>query len=160
MKKVIAEKSKGQLVFFSFLFLFLLVLFLLLIYFTRQNLSDSSEYSFQIVSISFSLIFLLIYIFVQLRKPKILIECDDDHIYLNYNGYTETIPTTSIIQVTPKRVHYRYGNYTFGNIIIHTNVDQYKIGHVPDCEEVSLKIMRIVKEKFSQTDIEHNDFSI
>ncbi|MDO9629777.1 MAG: hypothetical protein Q7I99_07725 [Acholeplasmataceae bacterium] len=147
MKKVIGVKSKGNMVLNGIALTVGMFYFSVLLYVSTRNavLADGTEF-FLIVIILLFLILISVWIQYE-KKPKNMIECDEEYIHLNYPSFVESIPLSSVIQVTPKQVPSRAMLYTFGRVIVHTEQKKYEIGVVSECEEVALEIMKLVKKK-------------
>jgi len=80
----------------------------------------------------------------ELVKPHVMIESDKMNLYLNYRHHTEEIPLHEIVQAQAKRVRSRAITYSYGKITIHTTRDTHRIGNIAKCEDVALRIMRLV----------------
>lgn len=104
------------------------------------------DIGYTILFIAFAVL-MLILVIVEARKPKNLIQYDDNFLYLNYRDKSVEINLDVIVHATPKRTRARNVTYTFGKVIIYTKNGLYKIGTVSECEEVCFRIMRLVNER-------------
>lgn len=142
MKESIGFRSSGVIVVYTFGLILTTLLAFLMIYI---------EIGYSLLFFAFALLMLILIIF-ELRKPKNLIQYDENFLYLNYKNETVKINLNAIVHATPKRSRARYVTYTFGKVIVHTKHDEYRIGTVSECEQVCLNIMKLVNSKKFEND--------
>jgi len=142
MKESIGFRSSGVIVVYTFGLILTTLLAFLMIYI---------EIGYSLLFFAFALLMLILIIF-ELRKPKNLIQYDENFLYLNYKNETVKINLNAIVHATPKRSRARHVTYTFGKVIVHTKHDEYRIGTVSECEQVCLNIMKLVNSKKFEND--------
>jgi len=142
MRETIGEKSVGDI--FTHVLLFIVLGGLTIIY-MRTNRIAESTYESIMVYVTGALSVILFFLAInEIMKPRVMIESDKMYLYLNYRHHTEEIPLYDIVQAQAKRVRSRAITYSFGKITIHTTKDSHRIGNVSNCEDVALRIMRLV----------------
>jgi hypothetical protein len=83
-----------------------------------------------------------------------MITYDEQNIYLHYTKRTETISLDQITSAIPRRAHSRIMNYSYGKVIIHTLMGEFRIGVMSDVETVCIELMNIVRKHKEKTTIE------
>ena len=86
---------------------------------------------------------MIIITFLFISKPKELIKHDFVNLYIEYQSSIVAIPLSDIESVISRRSSGDAFHYTFGKIIIKTKRDRYKIGHVGQCEQVAIEILKL-----------------
>ena len=151
MKKVIGQKSYGEIILYGIGVTFFLVIAIVVgfLFGIGHGPDEETMGDFTFVMLIIILPIMAIYLVVLFIKtinlPKDLIYIVDRSLIIyNQKNYQE-IPLEEIILVTPMTSHGRSIHYTFGTIHIHTSEVEYRVGHVASCEKVCLEIMKLVK---------------
>lgn len=98
MKESIGFRSSGVIVVYTFGLILTTLLAFLMIYI---------EIGYSLLFFAFALLMLILIIF-ELRKPKNLIQYDENFLYLNYKNETVKINLNAIVHATPKRSRARH----------------------------------------------------
>lgn len=147
-KNVLAKKSNKRIIQMwvcFFLGLLLLPLVIMVMLFFKDD-SDKTEFYKWALLLAF-LIVLLILILYEIRKlavrPQIVIEYDENGIYLNYS--INKIIYIAYGDIEDVRAHRRWGRhfvrYSFGSITIITKNSEYSIGVIEEVENVKSFIL-------------------
>lgn len=151
MKKLIGEKSKGEIITNGIVFILVLIVLalpIIAVAIGSRNFEASDLITFYIF-LSFVLVINIVILVNMIRiskLPKELIFVDDETLYIYEQNVYKEIPLDEIIQATPKIATSGRGiHYTFGEVVIHTKDHHYSIKHVASVEAVCLSIMKRVK---------------
>ena len=86
-------------------------------------------------------------LFITIKKPKVLLEYDDNNIYFYDHKKTYIIELLNISDVKVFHWHDKYKTYDFGDItIIMKNNQIYKIGKIYDVDKVKKIIVSLINE--------------
>ena len=142
MKEVVGKKSTGEFVLYLILFIIFTPLTIILFVFGYDEIKEPGIIFYMLPIILLVIFFYLIFI---KKLPKDLIFIDEERLYVFQSGHYEEVLLKDIIIVTPRRANARSFSYTFGSIIIQHKDSNISVGHVADCENVCLTIMKRVK---------------
>jgi len=142
MRETIGEKSLGDI--FISLFLFLTIGGITFVIYRTEGIPEDSLDQFKFYVMVGAIVITFFLTIHELMKPHVMIECDRRNLYLNYRHHSDEIPLQEIVQAQAKRARARAITYSYGKITIHTTKDTHRIGNVAKCEDVALRIMRLV----------------
>lgn len=144
--KTIAKKSAGEMVIVSIFGAMIIPLFFIILMIALERGFNNGIHVTFYVAILLALY--VIYIFIMtLSKPNILIQYDNNQIYLHYRIKHVSIPISSIIGISPKRTRIKGFRTEFGKVIIRTKDHKYTMDNVDNCEDVAIEIT-MIKEEF------------
>ncbi|HBG32187.1 MAG TPA: hypothetical protein DDW82_00310 [Acholeplasmataceae bacterium] len=137
----IGKRSTGELFLLIIVMLFIIPLGFLM--FSLYMRGDMNIQPFHALIGVISLVVIILYVFLFMSKPKELIKHDFVNLYIEYQSSIVAIPLSDIESVISRRSSGEAFHYTFGKIIIKTKRDRYKIGHVGQCEQVAIEILKL-----------------
>ncbi len=124
----------------SFTYLFILVAGAFFTYygFNHENKIYILVGFIGIYLIIYSLIVLFRYIFT----PYKLVTIDENNHVVLPKGVT--ISPKDVVDVSYNRAHARYGLYKYGEIVIKTTTQSYKVRYVAECEKVAKQLTQLM----------------
>ncbi len=152
MKQVLGVKSSGNIGNSVFALIILGLLGGILVY-LKGDYSDETQ-RLLVIFVPLFIVYLVIDIIVQSKKPSEMITHDENHLYLHYTKRTETIALDQITSAIPRRAHSRMMHYSYGKVIIHTRMGEFRIGVISDVETVCTEIMNVVLKHQQKSPIE------
>ncbi len=151
MKKTLGTKSFGHTLIFivgsTIALVFIVIIAFGLLAFFETNNSTVYLILFSVAFISSGYL-----LFIDIKTPKIIIECDDTHLYLNFRKHIEKNDLLKITQVIPRPYRLKRASYSFGKVSIQTSHQSLTIGVVSNCMLVATRIMKKVKERQGLSD--------
>ncbi len=144
MKQVLGVKSSGNIGNSVFALIILGLLGGILVY-LKGDYSDETQ-RLLVIFVPVFIVYLIIDIIVQSKKPSSMITYDEQNLYLHYIKRTETIALDQITSAIPRRAHSRMMHYSYGKVIIHTLMGEFRIGVISDVESVCVELMNIVRK--------------
>jgi len=137
----IGKRSTGELFLLIILTLFTIPLGVLML--SLYMYDDMNLHPFYALIGGLAVASMIILTFLFISKPKELIKHDFVNLYIEYQSSIVPIPLVDIESVISRRSSGDAFLYTFGKIIIKTKRDRYKIGHVGQCEQVAIEILKL-----------------
>jgi cytochrome c biogenesis protein CcdA len=151
MKKTLGIKSFGH----TLIFLVgssISLIFILIIAFGSLTFFETNNSTIYLILFSIAFISSGYLLFIDIKTPKIIIECDDNHLYLNFRTHMEKIDLLKITHVIPRPYRLKRASYSFGKVSVQTSNQSFTIGVVSNCKQVASRIMKKVKERQGLSD--------